>query len=716
MYSIEIDPKRSHVSFHNSKVNEALPDFFDEEYPLFIKFLETYYDYMDGDAAGSFSRLIRDLFHARDISSLTSTPDEPNEFLDLLFGEITDGLSSDSFYANPRLMARLIADFYRSKGTQISTEQFFKAFFNEEVEVTYPKKDIFILNDKIGGSLIGPESLHYIQDDKRYQIFSVLLKTGLSFSDYEELYKKMVHPAGFYLAADVSLQSVSEIGLGAGLPIDPLAAPEYPMQLISQSNGTVSPEWTLLTMNETDSSDASFIISSMKILDQYREMSIEDLQTIHGTIADWAAPSSITMANENIFMSDTVYLSDADDSENTNGNTGNGGGNTGNGNGDNSSGGGDSDNGGNTQPTATLFPDTFNVQNITASSGPRVITRHSDSNRYRMPDWPYNTAYMPRKVWIGVTYHASGIFDVVVHNRNMNSYLSGTSNTTTPIFSGRWLDRAVASGESYRGEIELVSINGQNVTPRYYTSSGNENSELYNGFAPNVDVTVFGGNHNARTRLQTEVVSDSLPARLTVMIDEHSNDSDYLVDSMHLDPLTALSGTVGIKLSVLSTGGTQTVPSGTETIEFDASWTLDGGTADADLSPSSPLVILNSTPVEANDPDPNIAWYAMEVLKPRTYHPGSTGTDEELVVDISSNRDVVFYYNVWGKSDNNMVLTFPTGWNTSTTSLSFGQSYTATLDENLVDNTDVSVTVTSTLSGQTYTRNIPIRVVTGSTN
>jgi hypothetical protein len=201
-----------------------------------------------------------------------------------------------------------------------------------------------------------------------------------------------------------------------------------------------------------------------------------------------------------------------------------------------------------------------------------------------------------------------------------------------------------------------------------------------------------------------------------VMIDEHSNDADYLVDSMHLDPLTAISGTVGIKLSVISTGITQTVPTGLTSIEFDASWTLDGGTADADLSPSSPLVVLNMVPIIANDWDSNIAWYAMEVMKPRTYHPGSTGTDEELVVDISTNRDVEFYYNVYGKSDNNITLTFPSEWNVNTATLSFGQSYTATLDENLSDNTDVSVTATGVLSGQTYIRNIPIRVVTGNTN
>jgi hypothetical protein len=76
----------------------------------------------------------------------------------------------------------------------------------------------------------------------------------------------------------------------------------------------------------------------------------------------------------------------------------------------------------------------------------------------------------------------------------------------------------------------------------------------------------------------------------------------------------------------------------------------------------------------------------------------------------------VFYYNVYGKSDNNITLTFPSEWNVNQATLSFGQSYTATLDENLSDNTDVSVTATGVLSGQTYTRNIPIRIVTGNTN
>jgi len=318
MYNIELNPSRNHISFHNSKVAEALPDFYDSEYPLFVKFLETYYDYMDGDANGSFSRLIRDLFHSRDISSLKSSIDNSgnpihNEFLDSVLEEIGDGLESSSFYNNPRMMTRLIADFYRSKGTQISAEQFFKAFYNEDVEVTYPKKNIFILNDKLGGSLVGPDSLHYIQDDKRYQIFSVLLKTGIPFNDYEELYRKMVHPAGFHLAADVVVQGLAEINVRAGLTTDPLAVAEAPLQLVALASPLAAPLFTLLTMKSTVPVDSTFAVSSAKTLEQYQYMPLSRLNDIHGTVANWVSPASVTMDNDNVLMSDTSYREDADE-------------------------------------------------------------------------------------------------------------------------------------------------------------------------------------------------------------------------------------------------------------------------------------------------------------------------------------------------------------------------------------------------------------------
>ena len=42
-------------------------------------------------------------------------------------------------------MARLLANFYRAKGTEQSVEQFFKAFFGQDVEVVYPNEISLLL-------------------------------------------------------------------------------------------------------------------------------------------------------------------------------------------------------------------------------------------------------------------------------------------------------------------------------------------------------------------------------------------------------------------------------------------------------------------------------------------------------------------------------------------------------------------------------------------
>lgn len=295
MSDLRINPK-----FHQPKVTQVLPQFFQGEYPKLIKFLEAYYDFAADETAAA---KIEELFDIRNISSTDL------EHLDLLMREISDGIDTDSFDTNadvdPRLMARLLSRFYRAKGTQLSAEQFFKAFYGEDVEVTYPKRDIFILNDKPGGSLIGPQSLKRIQDDKRYQIFSVLLKTSLSFSDYESLYKKMVHPAGFYLAGETETQGFGDLDVIAGLTTDPLEIPNYPVVLETSQHGSLTPAYSLLTMEENDPVDArtqsqkdngtGIIISSLEILDKYETNTLQQLYDDFDTIGEWAGVKPPTL-------------------------------------------------------------------------------------------------------------------------------------------------------------------------------------------------------------------------------------------------------------------------------------------------------------------------------------------------------------------------------------------------------------------------------------
>jgi len=313
MTGLRINPK-----FHKSKVTQVLPQFFQGQYPNLIKFLEAYYDFAGEETAAAE---IEELFDIRNISSADL------EYLDLLMREISDGLDTDSFDGNaeinPRLMARLLSHFYRAKGTQLSAEQFFKAFYGENVEVIYPKRDIFILNDRPGGSLIGPQSLKRIQDDKRYQIFSVLLKTGMSFGDYEALYKKMVHPAGFYLAGETETQGFGDLDLMAGPTTDPLEVPNYPVVLETSSHMSLEPIYSLLVMEENDPVDArtqqqkddgdGIIVSSLETLDKYETITLQQLSDDFGTVAEWVSVKPPTLDDGTLDLSQTYENLDADE-------------------------------------------------------------------------------------------------------------------------------------------------------------------------------------------------------------------------------------------------------------------------------------------------------------------------------------------------------------------------------------------------------------------
>ena len=188
-----IDKNRKAEKLTQARVKETLPEYFSEDNPNLITFLEKYYDFLDSDGRYSFNSSIQEIISARD------TQENSSKLLNEVIKEIGDGLQSASFFHQPRLMAKLLGAFYRSKGTLVSAEGFFRGFFNEPLEVEYPKDQIFI----VGESNIGFEDRKFIQNNELYQIFSILLKTGISTTDYETLYKKFVHPAGWYFQGEV---------------------------------------------------------------------------------------------------------------------------------------------------------------------------------------------------------------------------------------------------------------------------------------------------------------------------------------------------------------------------------------------------------------------------------------------------------------------------------------------------------------------------------
>ena len=190
--AIEYHHSRKPKNFQHRKVREALPEYFTSEYPKLVTFLEKYYQFLDSDGTSSFGKELRQAYDLRDVHATTQ--------LDNLISEIASGLPNGDAFTDARYAATRLAELQRNKGTRFATEEFFRLFFKEEVEVEFPKKDIFT----VGSSKIGTESLKFIQNGALYQVFSVLIKTALSAPTWEELYKKFMHPAGFFIGARIT--------------------------------------------------------------------------------------------------------------------------------------------------------------------------------------------------------------------------------------------------------------------------------------------------------------------------------------------------------------------------------------------------------------------------------------------------------------------------------------------------------------------------------
>jgi hypothetical protein len=218
------DNNRRNIEFNDVHyVENALPSYFAESHPKLISFLNSYYQFEDSD--GQASALIHDVMKARDI---TATPDS---LLDELEDELLLGSSYFQGFTNKRAAAKFSNTLYRSKGTQYSIEQFFRMFFNTAPVVRYTKEDRFI----VGESNVGFESQKFITDDKLYQTFALLIRIGIPISQWREVYKLFVHPAGMYFAGQVLIESFE----------DPFIPTEMPDFIKSTDNPTVQGEATM---------------------------------------------------------------------------------------------------------------------------------------------------------------------------------------------------------------------------------------------------------------------------------------------------------------------------------------------------------------------------------------------------------------------------------------------------------------------------------------
>ena len=293
MAEIKYHQNRRPRNFLHRKVRDALPEFFTQDFPKLVTFLEKYYDYLDSDDVSSFDNQLRQIYQTRD------TQEVPSKLLSTLISEIAAGNTGDNF-TDPNFYAQRIHELHRTKGSRFSIEEFFRAFYQQNVEVEYPKNNIFTVGHDSAGPLsrIGAESNKFIRNNALYQIYSILIKSPLAQTTWIELYKKFVHPAGFYVAGSVQTD-VEAVGTLSA----PLASPDSgnPGVISSAVMSAIAPFTQMTLLSGGLSIDSGGLRSQLgQTIDKYQSIPANQLNTIYGNVNEILTVKSFTFDDSDI--------------------------------------------------------------------------------------------------------------------------------------------------------------------------------------------------------------------------------------------------------------------------------------------------------------------------------------------------------------------------------------------------------------------------------
>lgn len=132
------------------------------------------------------------------------------EFLDMMQKEIAAHIPKN-LTADKRNLYKKIIEYYKIRGSADSIETFFRLLFNDEVEVEYPYESTLIPSS---GNWDNSQNLYldnkgFVSDDIKlhdsyfYQKFSYVIKTARNIEEWEDIFTRLVHPAGFIFFGEI---------------------------------------------------------------------------------------------------------------------------------------------------------------------------------------------------------------------------------------------------------------------------------------------------------------------------------------------------------------------------------------------------------------------------------------------------------------------------------------------------------------------------------
>jgi hypothetical protein len=124
-------------------VNRQVPEFVRDEYPLFVTFLEAYYEFLEQKQGTKINDLIT---QAKNLRYVSDVDDSIEQFEKNFINNYAPLFPLDTA-ADKALLIKKALPLYLTKGSVKSFELLFRLLYGEEVTITYPKDNILRASD-----------------------------------------------------------------------------------------------------------------------------------------------------------------------------------------------------------------------------------------------------------------------------------------------------------------------------------------------------------------------------------------------------------------------------------------------------------------------------------------------------------------------------------------------------------------------------------------
>jgi hypothetical protein len=124
-------------------INKQVPEFVREEYPVFISFLEAYYEFLENKQGTKKNDLLTKAKELKDISDVDlSIEDFEEQFLNTYASYLPKDAQVDK-----ALLIKNVLPLYLAKGNEKSFKLLFRMLFNDEVDIILPKNNVLKASD-----------------------------------------------------------------------------------------------------------------------------------------------------------------------------------------------------------------------------------------------------------------------------------------------------------------------------------------------------------------------------------------------------------------------------------------------------------------------------------------------------------------------------------------------------------------------------------------